>query len=195
METIINKKKFFEGYSKKLQAVLEKSDWSVIEELASDMQKCWKDGRRVFLCGNGGSAGNAIHLANDFLYGIAKQTGGGLRVLALSDNPSIITCLANDLSYDHIFSEQLAVQAEKGDLLIALSGSGNSPNILLAIEQAKKMQVKSFAILGFLGGKCKELVDVPIHFPVDDMQISEDLQLIVGHMLMQWLYINRPQKN
>ena len=195
METIINKKKFFEGYSKKLQAILEKSDWSVIEELASDMQKCWKDGRRVFLCGNGGSAGNAIHLANDFLYGVAKRTGGGLRVLALSDNPSVITCLANDLSYDHIFSEQLAVQAEKGDLLIALSGSGNSPNILLAIEQAKKMQVKSFAILGFLGGKCKELVDVPIHFPVDDMQISEDLQLIVGHMLMQWLYINRPQKN
>ena len=195
METIINKKKFFEGYSKKLQAVLEKSDWSVIEELASDMQKCWKDGRRVFLCGNGGSAGNAIHLANDFLYGVAKRTGGGLRVLALSDNPSVITCLANDLSYDHIFSEQLAVQAEKGDLLIALSGSGNSPNILLAIEQAKKMQVKSFAILGFLGGKCEELVDVPIHFPVDDMQISEDLQLIVGHMLMQWLYINRPQKN
>ncbi len=195
METIINKKKFFEGYSKKLQAVLEKSDWSVIEELASDMQKCWKDGRRVFLCGNGGSAGNAIHLANDFLYGIAKRTGGGLRVLALSDNPSIITCLANDLSYDHIFSEQLAVQAEKGDLLIALSGSGNSPNIILAIEQAKKMQVKSFAILGFLGGKCKTLVDVPIHFPIDDMQISEDLQLIVGHMLMQWLYINRPQKN
>ena len=195
METIINKKKFFEGYSKKLQAILEKSDWSVIEELASDMQQCWKDGRRVFLCGNGGSAGNAIHLANDFLYGIAKQTGGGLRVLSLSDNPSIITCLANDLSYDHIFSEQLAVQAEKGDLLIALSGSGNSPNIILAIEQAKKMQVKSFAILGFLGGKCKALVDVPIHFPIDDMQISEDLQLIVGHMLMQWLYINRPQKN
>ena len=195
METIINKKKFFEGYSKKLQSVLEKSAWSVIEELASDMQKCWKDGRRVFLCGNGGSAGNAIHLANDFLYGIAKQTGGGLRVLALSDNTSIITCLANDLSYDHIFSEQLAVQAEKGDLLIALSGSGNSPNIILAIEQAKKMQVKSFAILGFLGGKCKALVDVPIHFPIDDMQISEDLQLIVGHMLMQWLYINRPQKN
>jgi len=195
METIINKKKFFESYSKKLQTVLEKSDWSEIEELASDMQKCWKDGRRVFLCGNGGSAGNAIHLANDFLYGIAKQTGGGLRVLALSDNPSIITCLANDLSYDHIFSEQLAVQAEKGDLLIALSGSGNSPNIILAIEQAKKMQVKSFAILGFLGGKCKAFVDVPIHFPIDDMQISEDLQLIVGHMLMQWLYINRPQKN
>ena len=195
METIINKKKFFESYSKKLQTVLKKSDWSEIEELASDMQKCWKDGRRVFLCGNGGSAGNAIHLANDFLYGVAKRTGGGLRVLALSDNPSVITCLANDLSYDHIFSEQLAVQAEKGDLLIALSGSGNSPNILLAIEQAKKMQVKSFAILGFLGGKCKGLVDVPIHFPVDDMQISEDLQLIVGHMLMQWLYINRPQKN
>lgn len=149
----------------------------------------------MFFCGNGGSAGNAIHLANDFLYGIAKRNGGGLKVMALSDNPAVITCLANDLGYEHIFSEQLAVQAEKGDLLIALSGSGNSPNILRVIEQAKSMGVKSYAVLGFTGGKCKQLADVPIHFSVNDMQIAEDLQIIVGHMLMQWLYANRPQTN
>jgi len=189
-----NIKGFFQGYSEKLQEILQQSDWSPIEELATDMQKCWKDGRRVFLCGNGGSAGNAIHLANDFIYGIAKTTGGGLRAISLSDNSAVITCLANDVGYDHIYSEQLAVQADKGDLLIALSGSGNSPNILLAVEQAKKMQIKSFAVLGYSGGKCKDIVDVPIHFPIDDMQIAEDLQIIVGHMLMQWLYINRPQK-
>ena len=189
-----NIKDFFQSYSEKLQEILQQSDWSPVEELATDMQKCWKDGRRVFLCGNGGSAGNAIHLANDFIYGIAKTTGGGLRAISLSDNSAVITCLANDVGYDHIYSEQLAVQADKGDLLIALSGSGNSPNILLAVEQAKKMQIKSFAVLGYSGGKCKDIVDVPIHFPIDDMQIAEDLQIIVGHMLMQWLYINRPEK-
>jgi len=182
-------------YSTRLQHVLAESDWSGVNQLALDMFLCWQEGRRVFLCGNGGSAGNAIHLANDFLYGVAKTTGGGLKVMALSANSAVMTCLANDVGYDHIFSEQLAVQAQKGDLLIALSGSGNSSNIVRVIEQAKTMGVKSFAILGFSGGKCKQLADVPIHFSVDDMQIAEDLQLIVGHMLMQYLYANRPQSS
>jgi len=83
------------------------------------------------------------------------------------------------------------VQAAKGDVLIALSGSGNSPNIVKALEQAKKMGVRSYAVLGYGGGKAKALADVPIHFTVDDMQLAEDLQLIVGHMIMQWLYAQR----
>lgn len=181
------------GYSSKLQEVLASSDWSNVNLLAQDMLRCWQEKRQVFFCGNGGSAGNAVHLANDFLYGIAKKTGGGLKVQALSANSAVMTCLANDVGYESIFSEQLAVQAQAGDLLITLSGSGNSPNIVRVIEQAKAMDVKSYAILGFTGGKCKELADVPIHFPVNDMQISEDIQLIVGHMMMQWLYSNRPQ--
>ena len=174
-------------YSSRLQALLEASDWSSVNLLAQDMLRCWREKRQVFFCGNGGSAGNAIHLANDFLYGIAKKTGAGLRVQALSANSAVITCLANDIGYGSIFSEQLAVQAQAGDLLVALSGSGNSPNILRVIEQAKAMNVKSYAILGFTGGKCKDLVDVPIHFSVNDMQIAEDMQLIVGHMMMQYL--------
>jgi D-sedoheptulose 7-phosphate isomerase len=178
-------------YSARLQAVLASADWSNVIQLAEDMLVAWKNGQQVFLCGNGGSAGNAIHLANDFLYGVAKKLGGGIKVSALSSNPAVITCLANDIGYDHIFSEQLAVQGNPNDLLIALSGSGNSRNIVNAIDQAKKMGVKSYAILGFSGGKCKELADVPIHFPINDMQIAEDLQLIVGHMVMQWLYVSR----
>jgi len=181
------------GYSSRLQGVLASSDWSNVNLLAQDMLRCWQEKRQVFFCGNGGSAGNAVHLANDFLYGIAKKTGGGLKVQALSANSAVMTCLANDIGYESIFSEQLAVQAQAGDLLIALSGSGNSPNIVRVIEQAKAMNVKSYAILGFTGGKCKEIADVPIHFPVNDMQIAEDMQLIVGHMMMQWLYSNRPQ--
>jgi D-sedoheptulose 7-phosphate isomerase len=192
MSKIHTAKVLITNYSVRLQNVLSTSDWSAVDLLAQDMLTCWQENRQVFFCGNGGSAGNAIHLANDFLYGIAKKTGGGLRCQSLSANSAVMTCLANDVGYESIFSEQLAVQAQTGDLLVALSGSGNSPNIVRVIEQAKMMGVKSYAILGFSGGKCKELADVPIHFPVDDMQISEDMQIIVGHMMMQWLYSNRP---
>tara|TARA_B110000438_G_scaffold303351_1_gene364426 strand:- start:5587 stop:6183 length:597 start_codon:yes stop_codon:yes gene_type:complete len=193
MDTTIKIKKFAASYADKLSDVLGSSDWSSVAQLGLDMHECWAAGRQVFLCGNGGSAGNAIHLANDFLYGIAKSTGGGLKVQALSANPAVMTCLANDVGYDYIYSEQLAVLGESGDLLIVLSGSGNSPNILRVLEQAKNMGVKSCAILGYTGGHCKSMADFSIHFPVDDMQIAEDMQLVVGHMLMKWLYLNRPE--
>jgi D-sedoheptulose 7-phosphate isomerase len=169
------------------------AEWSGVAQLAADIHTCWLQKKQVFFCGNGGSAGNAIHLANDFLYGIAKRPGGGLRAHALAANSAVITCLANDIGYDLIYSEQLSVLANAGDVLVVLSGSGNSSNIVAALDQAKTMNVKSYAILGYSGGRCKQLADVPIHFPVDDMQIAEDLQLVVGHMLMQWLYDNRPR--
>lgn len=182
----------FTAYASRLQEVLATSDWSGVAQLSQDMKDCWMNGRQVFFCGNGGSAGNAIHLANDYLYGIAKRTGGGMRVSSLSANAAVITCLANDVGYDAIYSEQLAVQAQASDLLIVLSGSGNSPNILRVLEQAKAMGVKTCGILGYSGGKAKAMCDVPIHFAIDDMQIAEDMQLIVGHMVMQWLYENKP---
>lgn len=181
----------FSEYSDRLRAVLAATDWSGVAQLGEELLNCWKTRRQVFLCGNGGSAGNAIHLANDFLYGISKQKGSALRVTALPANSSVLTCLANDEGYDQIFSLQLAVLANRGDVLIALSGSGNSPNIVKVLEQAREMGVKTYAILGYTGGKARELADVPLHFPVDDMQISEDLQLIAGHMVMQWLYKNK----
>ena len=183
---------FCADYAQRLQGVLSTYDWTPVAALAEDLLRCWKSGHQVFLCGNGGSAGNAVHLANDFLYGISRMHGSGLRVQALSANTAVLTCLANDEGYDLIFSLQLAVQAREGDLLIALSGSGNSPNILKALEQAKKTKMRTYAILGYSGGKAKTLADVPIHFAVDDMQIAEDMQLVVGHMIMQWLYRNRP---
>ena len=182
----------FVDYSQRLQAVMQATDWPAVTRLAEELRDCWRTGRQVFLCGNGGSAGNAIHLANDFLYGISKTRGSGLRVNALPANSSVLTCLANDEGYDEIFSLQLAVQGRKGDVLIVLSGSGNSPSILKALEQAKKVGLKTYAMLGYKGGKAKALADMSIHFVVDDMQISEDMQLIVGHMIMQWLYQNRP---
>jgi D-sedoheptulose 7-phosphate isomerase len=182
----------FSDYAVRMQEVLGRSDWTGVAQLGHAMRDCWVNRRQVFFCGNGGSAGNAIHLANDFLYGIAKRTGGGMRVSSLSANAAVITCLANDVGYGSIYSEQLAVQAQSGDLLIVLSGSGNSPNILKVLEQAGGMGVTSCAILGYSGGKAKALADIAIHFDVDDMQIAEDMQLVVGHMVMQWLYENNP---
>ena len=106
---------------------------------------------------------------------------------ALSANSAVLTCLANDIDYSEIFSEQLRVKADAEDLLIVLSGSGNSRNVVQALETGNTIGMKTFAILGFSGGECLNLAKVPIHFMVNDMQIAEDLQLIVGHMCMQWL--------
>jgi D-sedoheptulose 7-phosphate isomerase len=183
----------YADYAIRLQEVLRKTDWRPVDALGREFLDCWRTRRQVFLCGNGGSAGNAIHLANDLIYGVSKQAGSGLRVNALSANAAVVTCLANDEGYESIFAAQLAVQADPGDVLVVLSGSGNSANILQALVKAREMGVKTYAILGYSGGKAKAMADVAIHFPVDDMQISEDLQLIVGHMVMQWLYANRPQ--
>lgn len=181
----------FASYAGRLGALLGSYDWSPVARLSDELLDCWKTGRTVYLCGNGGSAANAVHLANDFLYVLAKGGEPGLRVQALPANQAIVTCLANDVGYDKVFSFQLASQARPGDVLIVLSGSGNSPNILDALHEARRIGMRSYAVLGYSGGKAKALADVPIHFAIDDMQISEDAQLIVGHMLMQSLAMHR----
>ena len=174
-------------YADELTNILAQTDWSLVEALAQKLQSLIESGHSLYLCGNGGSAGNAQHLANDFLYGISPKKAKSLRVEALSANASVLTCLGNDIGYQHIFSHQLKVKARPGDILFVLSGSGNSDNIIAAIETAKSAGMFTTGVLGFSGGKAKALLDLPIHFSIDDMQISEDLQLIVGHMLMRLL--------
>jgi D-sedoheptulose 7-phosphate isomerase len=185
--------KLFSDYSSRLSAALQDFDWTPVERLAYELRDCWQSGRQLFLCGNGGSGGNANHLANDFLYALSKTKGSGLRVHSLSANPSTLTCLANDEGYDQVFSLQLAVLARAGDVLVVFSGSGNSPNIVKALEEAKTIGMTSYALLGYSGGKAKALADVPIHFAIDDMQIAEDAQMVIGHMLMQWLHAQRDE--
>ena len=188
----------FESYSKKYLRRLSESFLSsqlkIIEKLADDLLVVWREQRQVFICGNGGSAANAIHMANDFHYGVGAgmQTGAipGLRVDALPANTGILTCLANDTGYQNIYSQQLEVKARKEDLLIVLSGSGNSENVVNALQTSNKIGLKSYAIVAFSGGMCKELATHSIHFEINDMQIAEDTQLIIGHMCMQWLNAN-----
>jgi D-sedoheptulose 7-phosphate isomerase len=182
---------FSKDYRERLKQAIDLIPGEPLEALANALMRAWAERKQVFIFGNGGSAGNAIHLANDFLYGISRQLGHALRVTALPANSAVLTCLANDEGYDGIFFRQLAVLAEPGDVVIAFSGSGNSPNILRALEYCAKHQIESFAVLGYTGGKAKTLASHAIHVPVDDMQISEDLQLVVGHLMMQWMYAHR----
>ena len=181
----------FNLYFEELKTVLTNfKDIDQIEHLTNSLLVAWSKKNQLFICGNGGSAGNAIHLANDFIYGIDRQQGIGLRVEALSANPSVITCLANDEGYENIYSQQLKVKANAGDILLVLSGSGNSPNVINALKIGHELEMQTFAILGFSGGLCLELAQHSIHFSINDMQISEDLQLMVGHICMQWLCQN-----
>jgi D-sedoheptulose 7-phosphate isomerase len=184
------------SYLKRLQACFSDSNLEVIEHLAEALLEVWIEGRNVYICGNGGSAANAIHIANDFHYGTGGCGPGpqlpGIRVEALPANSGVITCLANDTGYDNIYAHQLEVKGRKGDLLIALSGSGKSSNIVRALETAKSMGINSFAILAFDGGPSKNLADKVIYFETNDMQIAEDTQLIVGHLCMQWLNTHKP---
>ena len=169
---------------------------SRVEELGIALQDAWTTGKNVYICGNGGSAANAIHIANDLHYGIGACGPGprlpGLRIEALPANAGVITCLANDTGYENIYSHQLEVKAREGDILIALSGSGNSSNIVKALKVAERLRLRTFAILAFDGGQCKAVAHTSIHLEVSDMQIAEDTQLIVGHLCMQWLNLNKP---
>jgi D-sedoheptulose 7-phosphate isomerase len=180
------------AYATALSGILASFDWAPVHILAEAVGQAWDAGRQVFICGNGGSAANAMHIANDLIYGIGKHLGGGMRVTALPSNSAVVTCLGNDLGFETIFAQQLKVLASRGDILIALSGSGNSPNILRAIETADAIGVQTFAILGYSGGKALKMAGTPIHFAIDDMQIAEDLQMIVGHILMKMLSDRKP---
>ncbi len=182
------------AYANDLADAIRAFDWSLVDELADALIAAWDSGANVWICGNGGSAANAAHWANDFIYPIAKSAPKGIRITALTANPAVVTCLGNDIGYDLIFSRQLHTFSASGDILIVLSGSGNSPNILRALETGQELGLKSFAILGFDGGKAAALADVPLLFHVNDMQVAEDAQMVVCHALVKALTAERPAK-
>jgi len=139
--------------------------------------------RRIYLCGNGGSAANAVHIANDLV-------AVGLRAIALTADVATLTAIANDHGYERVFERQLEVHGERGDLLIALSGSGNSENVLRAIRAAKALAMRSWAVVGFPGGAALDRADRVIVLG-EGMQPAEEAQLVVGHAIMLTLKENR----
>lgn len=143
---------------------------------------------QLFICGNGGSAANANHAAVDLIYGISKKLGVGAKCYSLCSNEAITYCLSNDEGFDKVFTYQLGTLANQKDNLLVLSGSGNSPNIISALKYAKNNGLTSFAILGFDGGVAKDLADHVLHLENSDMQVSEDMQIILIHILAKRLF-------
>ena len=114
--------------------------------------------------------------------------GIGSSIEPLSENSAVITCLANDFGYENIYSEQLRIKGNTGDVLVVFSGSGNSQNVVRGLEMRNSLGMHTFAVLGYSGEASKSIAQHPLHFAIDDMQIAEDLQLIIGHMIVQYLF-------
>jgi len=177
-------------YLDTLTKVISKlKETTFVEKFLEQLIILKKNKNTLFIIGNGGSAGNAQHIANDFTYGATAGTNEaeGFSVNALSSNQSVITCLANDLGYDEIYLQQLKASAVKGDILLALSGSGNSKNIVKAVEYANVNSITTFSVVGYDGGDLKKISNHILHIEENDMQIAEDVQLIIGHLCMKEL--------
>ena len=140
----------------------------------------------IFLVGNGGSAAAASHFGVDLAKGTlaSAQATRRFKVIPLTDNIGYITALANDEGYESVFEQQLRNLAEKGDVLISISGSGNSPNVLRAVDYAKSIGMTTIALTGFDGGKLRQIADENVHVPVDDMGMCEALHGVVLHYAM-----------
>jgi len=142
----------------------------------------------VYIFGNGGSAATASHFQNDFNKGISEHTGKKFRFQCLTDNFATVMAIANDISYDEIFRFQLRGRLRADDLVIAISGSGNSKNVVLAAQYAKEQGCKIIGLTGYDGGKLKPLSDAALHVPINSMQITEDIHMVFDHLMMSVFY-------
>lgn len=145
--------------------------------------RAYREDRQVFIIGNGGSAATASHFACDLSKSTIRAGRNRFRVIALTDNVPLVTAWANDVGYENVFSEQLANLMNEGDLLIAISGSGNSPNILKAVEEARARGATTIGLSGFLGGKLRDMVDLCLVVPSHCMAQIEDVHLILEHLI------------
>ena len=169
--------------------VIQRIDLDAVKALVEKLHEAYNQGTRVFICGNGGSAATSSHFAEDLAKGILKdmEETKRLRVHSLTDSVPFVSALGNDCGYESIFREQLMTLATPGDSLIAISGSGNSPNILSAVKWAKENGVFTCGMSGFNGGKLKSAVDLSIHCPVLDMEIAENAHTIAMHLVVSGL--------
>jgi D-sedoheptulose 7-phosphate isomerase len=177
---------YFDGLSR----VVELLPFQAIENIGDVLMHAYEEERTIFLFGNGGSAALASHFACDLGKGTANGTPKRFRVLALTDNVPLMTAWANDSKYEDIFVEQMSNFIRPQDVAFAISGSGNSPNVLAALRAARHAGAVTVGLTGFQGGQMKTLCDVCVVVPSDNMQIIEDLHLCVAHSLFTALRHN-----
>ena len=175
-------------YLKQVTALLEQIP-DQCDRFVETLYRGFEEGRTIFLCGNGGSAANASHFGQDLAKGTLSSMAATrrFRVIPLTDNIGFITALANDEGYESIFEQQLRNLAAKGDVLVAISGSGNSPNVLRAVEYARSIGMKTIGVTGYDGGKLRPLSDVSVHIAIEDMGMCEALHGVVFHAAMCFL--------
>ncbi len=177
---------YIDSYIERLTATISRLPRDRVAKLGGSLLRAYRNDKQVFTLGNGGSSSTASHMAAD----LAKNTIGPnmrrFRIMSLNENAAIVTALANDLGYEHIFAEQLINVIRPGDVLIAVSASGNSPNVLKAIRLARRENAEVVALLGFDGGEAAKLADNAIIVPSSDCGVVEDVHLAINHMLVEY---------
>lgn len=174
---------YFDRVSETLKLLGTEAITKFIEQLLIAREK----EKNIFIFGNGGSAASASHITGDFLKGISYNLDKRFRIHCLNDNISGMMAISNDLSYEEIFIEQLKAFLDKEDLVIGISGSGNSINVVKAMDYARSKGAKTVAFCGYKGGKIKDISDLVIHAPIHDMEITEDIHIIIFHAIKQVL--------
>ena len=174
-------------YFTKLLALLSVQNRQEIDVAVEVIAQAWKSGNQIIVFGNGGSAMSALHFCTDWAKSISMKTGRPFLARTLVDNMGLLTAYANDVSFADVFSEQLKVVLKPGDVALAISGSGNSENVIRAVEYANEIGAVTIAMCGYRGGKLKGMARHVIWADVDDMQLAEDLHMIFGHIVMQGL--------
>jgi len=176
-----------ESYIIKEIEVLKSLDVSSINAVITAILDAYNADASIYIFGNGGSASTASHFQNDFNKGISERLEKKFNFVCLNDNVPTVMAIANDSGYEYIFEHQLKGKLKENDLVIAISGSGNSENVIRAIEYAKSQGIKTVGITGYDGGKLAKLVDVSFNVPIDDMQITEDVHMVLDHLMMSIL--------
>jgi D-sedoheptulose 7-phosphate isomerase/D-glycero-D-manno-heptose 1,7-bisphosphate phosphatase len=182
---------YFAAYMDEMAHAWKTVDLAEFNRAAAILTNGYLRGARVFSCGNGGSASIANHLVCDHTKGVRTKTDLRPRVGSLSNNIELLTAIANDVSYEDVFAFQLESQASPGDVLVAISSSGRSPNIVRALTWARDNGLHTIAITGFEGGAARSLADVAIHFDCTNYGVVEDLHQAVMHVLAQYIRQSR----
>jgi D-sedoheptulose 7-phosphate isomerase len=180
---------FVIDYVDRLRAALDQIPVARVEAMGDILYRAYQHNKQVFIIGNGGSAATASHMACDLGKNTITNNRPRFRVMSLNDNMPLISALANDVGYEHVFAEQLRNLIHAGDVLISISGSGNSPNVIRAMEYARSRAATNIALLGFDGGRAMELADEYMLVPIQDYGIVEDLHMVLDHILTEYFRV------
>lgn len=170
-------------YFAELEQMLRSISRSDMQKVLSLLENAYRNGHRVFIMGNGGSAATASHFALDLAKNTILTGAPRLKAISLTDHVPLITAWSNDTAYEHIFAEQLVAMIEPGDLVIGISTSGNSPNVINALRLARESQAYTIGLLGALGGKIKHMVDAYVLVPGQNIEQEEDAHMILAHVI------------